>query len=346
MKPSNSALRRIPCLAACLAAGFVLPSAFADASIPVPASKQSGRPGPITIVDRNGRQVPNSVPSVHSQIFDVMVGPNGKLMFSPDVVNISVGDTVRWTWFGTRHSVTSGQPCTPDNQFCSPDDMNCAAGMTSDIGAVYQHTFAQAGAYSYFCSTHCFFGMTGTINVAEALQVTSAVSRKSHPSAPATFDVDLPLTETPGIECRTGGATIDYAMVVTFSTSVTVNGNPQAQVTSGTATIGSKGVSNGGSVVVSGNVVTVPLTNVANAQTIQVTLNGVNGSANIVIPMSLLIGDTNANGAVNSGDVAQTKARIGQTLDATNFRSDVNANGAINAGDVSLIKSLLGTGLP
>jgi hypothetical protein len=62
--------------------------------------------------------------------------------------------------------------------------------------------------------------------------------------------------------------------------------------------------------------------------------------------MGVLAGDTNANRAVNSTDVAQTKGRNGQTLDATNFRSDVNANGAINSSDVSVIKSNLGTGLP
>src|SRR5207253_8216237 len=65
----------------------------------------------------------------------------------------------------------------------------------------------------------------------------------------------------------------DYTMVVTFSGNVTVNGSPQAQVTMGTGTIGSGGVSNGGAVTVSGNMVTIPLTNVTNAQTINVTLN-------------------------------------------------------------------------
>jgi hypothetical protein len=177
---------------------------------------------------------------------------------------------------------------------------------------------------------------------------TGAVSRKSHGGA-GTFDVPLPLSGTPGIECRTGGATNDYTMVVTFGSAVTVNGNPQAQVISGTATVGTGGVSNGGMVTISGNDVTVPLTNVTNAQTIQVRLNGVTssgGSGNVTVPMSVLAGDSNANAAVNSGDVAQAKARLGAVLDATNFRSDVNANGAINAGDVSLIKALLGTGLP
>ncbi len=64
---------------------------------------------------------------------------------------------------------------------------------------------------------------------------------------------------------------------LTFLANVSVNGNPQAAVSSGIGTIGSGGVSNGGAVVVASNVVTIPLTNVANAQTINITLNNVNG---------------------------------------------------------------------
>ena len=184
-----------------------------------------------------------------------------------------------------------------------------------------------------------------TLSDSAGIQVTSSVSRKSHPLPPATFDIALPLTGTPAIECRSGGATNDYTMVVTFSDNVTVNGNPQAQVTSGVATVGTDGVSNGGAVGVSGNVVTVPLTNVGNAQTIGIALNGVNGSSNFVIPMSILIGDVNGNSAVNASDVSQTKAQIGQSVSQANFRADVNANGIINASDLSMAKSLSGTGL-
>jgi hypothetical protein len=176
----------------------------------------------------------------------------------------------------------------------------------------------------------------------------SAVSRKVHGLAGA-FNIDLPLSGPPGIECRAGGATNDYSIVVTFGSAVAVNGSPQAQIISGTGTVGSGGVSNGGMVTISGNSVTVPLTNVASAQTINVRLNSVTGSSgsgDITIPMSILVGDSNANGAVNSTDVAQTKGRLGLALDSINFRSDVNANGVINSADISQVKSLLGTGLP
>jgi hypothetical protein len=177
-----------------------------------------------------------------------------------------------------------------------------------------------------------------------------AFSRKTHGAA-GTFDINLPVTGTPGIDCRTTGGTNDYTMLVTFGGNVNVTGNPQAQVTVGSGCVGSGGTCTG-NVTVSSNVVTIPLTNIANAQTINVRLNGVNSAApdtpatDFTIPMSILIGDTNANGVVNATDVAQTKGRLGQTVNATNFRSDANANGSINATDTTIVKQHSGTSLP
>src|SRR5205823_5027870 len=125
--------------------------------------------------------------------------------------------------------------------------------------------------------------------------VSQAISRKTHGVA-GDFDVDLPPTGTPGIECRGGGATKDYTIKVTFSGNVTVTGSPQAEVISGMGTVGSGGASNGGMVTVMGNMVTIPLTNVLDQQTIQVRLNGVNNASvgnrpavDVVIPMSRLL---------------------------------------------------------
>src|SRR5205809_3532443 len=42
---------------------------------------------------------------------------------------------------------------------------NCDAGALSNNGFVYEHTFAQAGTYNYFCFAHCAIGMTGLVNV-------------------------------------------------------------------------------------------------------------------------------------------------------------------------------------
>ena len=121
----------------------------------------------IRIVDQNGHRVPSGKRLVGGQIFDVTVGPlDNELSFVPDTLHISVGDTVRWTWASDFHSVTSGTSCTADGRFCSPDNMNCEAGILNDTGFVYEHTFTQPGTYSYFCALHCFSGMTGAIYVA------------------------------------------------------------------------------------------------------------------------------------------------------------------------------------
>jgi plastocyanin/N-acetylneuraminic acid mutarotase len=120
---------------------------------------------PIQIVDQDGQPAVSGVPSATSTIVDVTVGGGNGFQFVPDTVNISVNDTVRWTWANSGHSVTSGPPCVADSQYCSPNDMNCASGILSNSGTVYTHTFSQAGAYSYFCAAHCAFGMTGTVNV-------------------------------------------------------------------------------------------------------------------------------------------------------------------------------------
>ena len=164
-----------------------------------------------------------------------------------------------------------------------------------------------------------------------------ANSRKAHGAN--QFNVPLPFTGPSGIECRSGGASNAYQIVVTFGFPVTFS---TASVTSGTGTVAST----------SGNgtaTITINLTNVTNAQRLVVTLSGVNygtATGDVPIRMGVLIGDTNGNGAVNAGDVAQTKGQSGQPVTAANFREDVNANGSINAGDVALVKSKSGTSLP
>ncbi len=173
----------------------------------------------------------------------------------------------------------------------------------------------------------------------------SAASRKTHGAA-GDLDIPLPFTGTPGVECRTGGASSDYTMVVTFNSPVSVTGDTQAQATSGD--VGSGGKGNGGAVTISGNSVIVPLTNVPNVATTNVTLSGVTdgvGYGNLVIPMSLVVGDVNGNGSVNTSDIAATKAAVGQAVDAQNFRPDVTANGSINTSDVGSVKAAAGTGL-
>ena len=171
------------------------------------------------------------------------------------------------------------------------------------------------------------------------LLLTSAVSRKTHGSA-GTFDIPLPLSGNPGVECRTGGATNDYTQVFTFTNNV-VSGN--ASVTSGIGNVS-------GPPTFSGNTMTVNLTGVADMQTLTVTLSGVTDQFSQVLPdtsvsVNMLIGDTNGNGIVNATDIAQTKGQVGQPVSNSNFRTDVNASGIINATDVAIVKAHSGNSI-
>jgi hypothetical protein len=173
-----------------------------------------------------------------------------------------------------------------------------------------------------------------------ALQLSTAVSRKTHGSA-GDFDVALPLSGSPGIECRGGGATNDYQIVFTFSNNVE----------SGTASIDSGVGTISGLPVFAGNTMTVNLTGVDNVQVLTVRLSGVTDQyfqtlPDALVSMGVLIGDTNGNASVNAADVAQTKSELGQPVSSTNFRTDVNANGVINSADDALVKSHAGESLP
>jgi plastocyanin len=143
-----------------------------SASEPARAKKAA-----ITIVDQYGRQVRSSSPSATSQTFDVTVGPGATRTFSPQTVNIVAGDTVHWTWASNNHNVVSGSSCTVDSAFCSPTDTNCATSPLSSSGTEYSHTFSTPGTFSYFCSAHCFQGMTGSVIVAAPIAMIASVLR-------------------------------------------------------------------------------------------------------------------------------------------------------------------------
>ena len=162
MKISNGA-RLIFWVTAIFALGFLVRAESGQRRTSIPAQKHAAPP--IRILDQNGQLAVSGIPSPNGNIVDVAVGPGGGFTFDPDTINISVGDTVRWTWGSSGHSVTSGPPCVADSQYCSPNDTNCSPGSLSNIGTVYQHTFTNAGSYSYHCLSHCLLGMTGVVNV-------------------------------------------------------------------------------------------------------------------------------------------------------------------------------------
>ena len=176
------------------------------------------------------------------------------------------------------------------------------------------------------------------VSASPAVAPTAVVSRKVHNSVP--YDIDLPLAGDIGIECRTGGATNAYQVVLSFASPVTYS---SAAVMSGAGSVSS-------STGTGTNTVTINLTGVTNAQRVTVTLASVsNGSAtnNVAVTMGVLVGDTNGSGGVSATDIGQTRAASGQPVGAANFRLDVNVSGgSINASDIGLVKAGSGSSLP
>ena len=218
---------------------------------------------------------------------------------------------------GGRVDTSFDQPTEGVALVFQPDGNLVAGGLTSS-DPYYQHSDFALARYV----------------IGGSFRLTSAVSRKTHGSA-GTFDVNLPLTGQPGVECR--GTAGNHTLVFTFSGNVS-GGN--ASVSRGSGTVA-------GAPVLSGNTMTVNLSGVADAQMINVMLSGVTSQSSQVLPdrtvsVMVLTGDANGNGTVNASDVAMIKSQAGSAVTSSNFRADVNANGVINGTDVARAKSQSG----
>jgi len=95
MKISNAA-RLIFWVAVFVATGFLAQAESGDRRASMSLQKQHFG-APIRILDQNGQPAVSGMPSATSTTVDVMVGGGNVFQFVPDKVNISVGDTVRWT---------------------------------------------------------------------------------------------------------------------------------------------------------------------------------------------------------------------------------------------------------
>src|SRR6478672_3276540 len=117
--------------------------------------------------------------------FNVTVGPNGNLVFSPSSVTIHPGDQVKWTWGSDGHSTTSGSPGQPNGIWDS--------GIHNQ-GATFTHTFNSAGTFPYYCVPHggCCM-MVGTVMVVSETPTPTSTPRPTatptgtpRPTAPPT----------------------------------------------------------------------------------------------------------------------------------------------------------------
>jgi T5SS/PEP-CTERM-associated repeat protein len=217
---------------------------------------------------------------------------------------------------------------------------NIITGLAADPGGTASWTIANTGfvgTFSYDGAGNIDLNLTSASG--PALKLMSAVSRKTHGAA-GDFDIPLPLTGEPGVECRAGSGA--YKLVFTFNNDV-VKGI--ASVTSGTGTTGARAIS------FAANTMTVNLTGVADVQKVTVTLINVVDSFSQVLPdtpvsMNVLVGDVTGDKSVNATDVAQAKSQSGSVASAVNFRTDINVNGFINVSDISQVKAHVGSSVP
>ncbi|WP_277554397.1 plastocyanin/azurin family copper-binding protein [Halobaculum limi] len=103
---------------------------------------------------------------------EVAVGPDGRLRFVPEVVEVGVGDTVRWEALSPGHNVSSLPSADP--RCSNPEGAEPFASYEGEqhyaimsVGDVFEHTFTVPGEYVYVCVPHAGQGMFGTVRVVE-----------------------------------------------------------------------------------------------------------------------------------------------------------------------------------
>ncbi|MFA9415079.1 plastocyanin/azurin family copper-binding protein [Natrinema sp. HArc-T2] len=105
-------------------------------------------------------------------VTDVDVGPEGRLRFEPEEVEITTGETVRWTALSEGHNVTSHPDASPKCE--NPDGAEPFTSYEGDdhfaimaVDETFEHEFTVPGEYVYVCTPHAGQGMVGTVIVSE-----------------------------------------------------------------------------------------------------------------------------------------------------------------------------------
>jgi hypothetical protein len=159
-----------------------------------------------------------------------------------------------------------------------------------------------------------------------ALNLISAASRLTHGTA-GTFDVNMPLSGTSGVECRSATT---YNAVFTFDAPV-ISG--EVTVIGGTATVGA--------ITFSGNSMTAQLTGVTSAEIVTLHTQNINGDGQPHgdVPFGFLTADADASRLVDKTDKTLVQGQLNQPVTSANFREDLNTDGRIKNSDLNLVKT-------
>ncbi|MGE0636482.1 MAG: T9SS type A sorting domain-containing protein [Bacteroidia bacterium] len=103
--------------------------------------------------------------NVYATIHVVQVS---NFQFSPNSLNVNVGDTIRWTWVNGTHTTTSGIVPSGAASWNSP---------ISSSSTTFDYKVTVAGSYSYICVPHegmnmiATFTASGTTGIAASGQL-------------------------------------------------------------------------------------------------------------------------------------------------------------------------------
>src|SRR5215212_9348812 len=94
--------------------------------------------------------------NLQAATYNVAVSNN---VFTPDNLNVNVGDTIMWTWVNGNHTTTSTNV-----------PLGAAAwdNMITQNEPVFMYVVTVAGVYDYWCTYHYMMGMIGHFTAVES----------------------------------------------------------------------------------------------------------------------------------------------------------------------------------
>ncbi|MEI6434673.1 MAG: T9SS type A sorting domain-containing protein [Bacteroidota bacterium] len=107
----------------------------------------------------------------------------GSYYFTPNSLNVNVGDTIRWVWDNGSHTTTSTTIPAGASTWDSP--------MTSSV-QTFEYPVAIAGLYNYKCTPHAAMGQVATFTasaVSPSLMVTPSNRNVTSAAGSTTFTI-------------------------------------------------------------------------------------------------------------------------------------------------------------
>jgi len=330
-------------------------------------------------VDRSGTSTNNNVymlasvvPTGFNNGSDVMFvrsTDGGQTFSAPLRINDDPVNHSKWHWFGTLSVAPNGRIDSvwlDTRNAANNTDSQLFYSYSTDGGVTWAPNVAVSNSFNPFLgypnqnklgdyitivsdnsggnvAYAATFNSEEDVYFVRVAPASAGLALVSAESVKGGFAIDLPLTGTPGVECRSGGSQGNYTINFTFNNNLT----SVASVTTSCGTVTSS--------MIDGTDPHRYIVNLAaatcNAQDVTLTLTGVtddqgNTLATASVTMGLLLGDVDGDGTVTTADFSLTKADNGQSTDGTNFREDVNVNGRIDRSDAKIVRQQVGTSLP